>query len=72
MVQYSASFLASGGVNGVCGQDYWMWWSGEGRLFIFFELHFDQVHRTYRCAEKTLETNLMLSGHKRLAAIQPF
>ena len=54
-VQYVASFLAGGGVDGAGRRAYWVWSKGQGWLFICLELQYDEVNCTYRGGGKTLD-----------------
>ena len=51
-VQYIASSLDGEELSGADGRAYWVWWSGEGWVFICFELHCDKVNRTFGGGEK--------------------
>jgi hypothetical protein len=53
ILQYFASFLAGGGLSEAGGRFYWVWWSGEGWVFIDVELYYDKVNCTYGGGEKT-------------------
>jgi len=42
-VQHVASFFAGAGVSGTGWRAYWVWWSGEGWVFMCLELKRDEV-----------------------------
>jgi len=67
VLQYFASFLAGGGLSEAGGRLYWVWWSGEGWVFIGVELHYDKVNCTYGGGEKTRNQTWRCSSDPLLA-----
>jgi len=44
--------VTSGGDRGAGGRAYWMWWIGEGWVFICLELQRDKTNCTYGGGDK--------------------